>query len=290
MGGSVFAFEGQTNYAERLSSFLQRTVGNGRRCVTPHTADLFQKEKEARRIAVEEHLAKSRRDLARRAALPSSTDPDALLRVAQAAASARADAPLGSMGTTIGRVLPAAARSTAGLPVSNPKLWERDVKPLRDRKVNREAWLIRARQAARAREPGDVLQPILVRLAEVVCWAERKDGVGFARQTFEQLGKLVGCCKETARKGMRFLERHGLVDTFNVLTRAHGFVRRVANLYLIRGEATEPDGTEQPPSEGPLGRLTRYASAFGLSVRAWGLNATPASVGYRPRLERPVPS
>jgi hypothetical protein len=220
-------------------------------------------------------------------------DADAELRAVQAAATAKADEPLGSTGTPIGRVLPAFGRAAAGLCIVNPKLWEADVRPLRGRKVDRDAWFVRVRLAAKTREAGDVLQPILVRLAEVMWWAERKDGVGFARQTFEQFGKLAGCCKETARKGIRFLERHGLVDTFNVLTRAHGFVRRVANLYLIRGDTTEPDppaGYERSPSDSLLGRLTRYASLFGLRARAWGLNATPAPVGYRSRPERPVPS
>jgi hypothetical protein len=235
-------------------------------------------------------LADARRDLDRRAALPEGIDPDVLLRQVATAAEARADEKLGSTGTAISRVLPAFVRAAIGLGVSNPKLWEADVKPLPSRKVDREAWFARVRQAARVRESGDVLQPTLVRLAEVVWWSVHKDGVGFARQTLEQLGKLTGCCQETARKGIRFLERHGLLDTFNILSRRHGFVRRVANLYLIRGDAAELEGTEQPPSDSLLGRLTRYASLFGLRARRWGLNATPAPVGYRPRPERPLPS
>lgn len=253
-----------------------------------------QKARNAKRLA--ETVAAQRLAFDRQRDIPSrfgALDADAELRAVQAAATARADEPLGSMGTTIARVLPAFARAAAGMGVCNPKLWEADVRPLPGRKVDREAWFVRVRQAAKTREPGDVLQPILVRLAEVVWWAERKDGVGFARQTFEQLGKLAGCCKETARKGLRFLERHGLVDTFNVLSRAHGLVRRVANLYIVRGETTEPAlpvASEQPPSDSLLGRLTRYASAFGLKARRWGLNATPAMVGYQARPERPVPS
>jgi hypothetical protein len=247
----------------------------------------FRQAQEARRDALQQHLADQRRDLARRASLSGATDPDASLRAAQADATARADAPLGSTGTAIGRVLPAVARASAGMAVANPKIWEADAKPLRGRKIDAEAYLARVRLAAKTRETGDVLEPILVRTAELVLWAVRKGGIGFARQTFEQLGKLIGCCSETARKAIRFLERHGVLDTFNVLSRDHGFVRRGANLYLIPD--AEPDA-ERPAGNSLVERLNRYAEFFGLRARAWGLNATPAPVGYRTPPEHPAPA
>ena len=242
---------------------------------------LFRQAQEARRDALQQHLADQRRDLARRASLSGAIDPDASLRAAQADATARADAPLGSTGTAIGRVLPAVARASAGMAVANAKIWEADAKPLR-RKIDAEAYLARVRQAAKTRETGDPLEPTLVRTAELVLWAVRKGGTGFARQTFEQLGNLIGCCRETARKAIRFLERRDLLHTFNVLSRVHGFVRRVANLYLI------PDA-ERPAGNSLVERLVHYAGLFGIRARAWGLNATP-SVGYRTPPEHPAPA
>ena len=135
---------------------------------------LFRQAQEARRDALQQHLADQRRDLARRASLSGAIDPDASLRAAQADATARADAPLGSTGA-IGRVLPAVARASAGMAVANAKIWEADAKPLR-RKIDAEAYLARVRQAAKTRETGDPLEPTLVRTAELVLWAVRKGG------------------------------------------------------------------------------------------------------------------
>jgi hypothetical protein len=151
------------------------------------------------------------------------------------------------------------------------------------------------------REKGDPLKSVLLRTAELVRWVENKAGTGFARKTLEQLSKLVGCCKETVRKAIRFLERHGLLDTFNVLSRDHGFVRRRANLYLIPDVESDPTpppcdlapsvkAPERPVGNSLAERLNRYAGFFGLRARAWGLNATPAPVGYRSARRHPTPS
>lgn len=240
---------------------------------------VFRQVQEARRIAFEKMLSHERADLARRTSLPGAVD--------RAVAIARADAPIGGMGTTLARILPTVARAAAGLGVCNPKLWEADVRPLRGRKVDDDGWLTRVRAAARARETGDVLAPTIVRTAELIVWDVRTAGTGFARLSFQSLANLVQCSKETARKAIRFLEEHGLLDTFNVLRRGHGLVRRVVNLYLIPDAAPEPD---RPAASSLAERLSRYAQAFGLRARAWGLNATPARVGYRPARGHPSPS
>jgi hypothetical protein len=249
--------------------------------------NVFRQAQEARQIAQQQMIADNRRDLARRAPLPSTVDPDASLRAAQARATANADAPVGGTGTAIGRMLPAAARAAAGLAVSNPKLWEADVKPLKNRKLDSHAWLAQVRVAAWARESGDVLTPTIVRTAELVVWAVRSAGTGFARKSFESLAGLVGCCKETVRKVIRFLEKHGLLDTFNILQRTYGFVRRAANLYLIPEVSPDP---KRPAGNSRAERLTRYAELFVFRVRPWGLNATPAPVGYRKPRAHPLPS
>jgi hypothetical protein len=101
--------------------------------------NIFSKVREDRRIAEEQRLAEARRALGLRAPLPSGVDADAYLREAQARATAAADAPLGSSGTRIGRVLPAAARKRAGLEVVNPKLWLADLRPVR-RYVDKQAF------------------------------------------------------------------------------------------------------------------------------------------------------
>lgn len=251
--------------------------------------------REVRDDALRQHVIRQRQAAteawAQRTRFPA--DPaaqDQAFRAVWAEATAAADAPLGSMGTAIGRILPAVARAWTGLGVANPKIWEADLKPIRGREVDTDGWLARVRAAARLRVRGDPYETNIIRTAELIVWVIRKDGVGFARQGFKSLGRLVRIGKETVRKVVRFLEQCGLLDTFNVLTREHGFVRRAENAYLI------PDAPKGKPAaktdavlEGraPVGaslveRLTRYAHHFGLKARAWGLNATPAFVGLRP--------
>lgn len=215
-----------------------------------------------------------------------------LLRALSAAAAAEAAAPIGSMGTALSRVLPDAARQAAGMGIPNPKVWSADVKPMRGRAIDGEAYLRAVRVAADQRKPNSdhPLKPTIVRAGEVLKWAHDVERTGFVRRTFAQLGKLLGCCARTAQKAIRYLESHGLCDTFNVLRRDHGQVRRDANLYLIPSHGAEPDAAPAPAASSLVTRLNRYAAWFGLTPRAWGLNATPAPVGRFRRPERPVPS
>jgi hypothetical protein len=247
-------------------------------------SDLRQAQ-DARRVAFEQMLADARADLARRTSLPGAVD--------RAVAIARADAPLiDSMGATIDRVLPQAAHEAIGGGVRHRKIWERDVKPLPGRKVDGGAFITRVYQAVRTRKKGDPSELTLVTVAKIVL-RDHHASVGFARLTFEQISFRARRCKETARQAIRWLERHNLIDTLNVLTRVQGFVGRVANLYLIPTDVAKSKGPAEPARQAAdsiIGRLGRYAALFGLKVRRWGFNATPSPAGFWPSPERQGPS
>jgi hypothetical protein len=130
--------------------------------------NIFRQAQEARRIAEQQRLADARADFIRRHPSPGAVDSDALLRAAQARATASADVPIGGIGTAIGRMLPAVARAAAGLGVCNPKIWEADVKPLRGRKPDGEVFLARVRQAAAARPRG---------VSCAGCWASQESSM-----------------------------------------------------------------------------------------------------------------
>ena len=251
----------------------------------PEDSDAHSARK-ARDEAFQQQLRAAREDLARRAAIPASLDPDEALRAAQARATAAADEPLGSMGTAIGNALPRKIRDKARLEVVNPKIWEADIKPLRGRKPDFNAFRARIKRASR--EGGDVLKTAIKAVGEAIMRFTRAQGMGFARRSFSRLAKEADCCVDTAVKAVRFLERHCGLDTFNVLSRRHGQVRREANMYII---PAEPPNSNESAEDALSGRLNRWAPAFGLRARPWGLNATPARVGYRPPMERrPAPS
>lgn len=169
--------------------------------------------------------------------------------------------------------------------VANPKLHARDVRrvpppPFPD-------WMASARKAALAREPGDPLFPTLMQCASLLATFCRQAAQGACRATFEQIATGAGCCVETARRCIRFLERAELIDTANVLERRPiaGVTRLIlgANLYLLRG-AAEPDEGAPPaadalpmvPGDRAAATIRRWAASFGLAMRPQGWNRTPS--------------
>lgn len=192
----------------------------------------------------------------------------------------------GGTGTAIGRAVERVAPGAAPRATLNPKMWAADIKPLRARAPDTNGWLRQVRAAARTRVAGDPFETTIIRGAEVLLWFVRTSGNGWARQTFEQLAAAFRTVPETARRVVRFLERAGLLDTFNVLSRRGDQVRRDANLYLI----PDAPADDAPAAPSLTDRLARYADAFGLVARAWGLNATAAPVGTRPAWTRSAPA
>jgi hypothetical protein len=229
--------------------------------------------------------APASRDTARAINALSSLQQDELLRRVSASQAAAADMPLGGIGTAIGRVLPATVRQAAGMRVEHPRLWAADVVPFRGRKTDPD-YLARVRAGIRAhRAPGDPKGTTLMQAAVALSMAVRQEKEGHTRRTFKQIaGAMLGACVDTARRCVRWLERYDLLDTFNVMDRAHGIPRFDANLYVI----PDPPAADPEPAEDSRGaRVRHYAAAFGLQVRRWGLNTTAALVGRRPVPERP---
>lgn len=190
-------------------------------------------------------------------------------------------------GRSIAAALPPGVQAAAGLRVFHPKIWETDVRPLRTGRLDRRAWLSRLSAAARRRQKGDVLAPTIVRIGEALIYGLDRIKRGTTRATYQSLAAFAQCCTETARKAIRFLESHSLIDIFNVLMRRENRdIQRAANLYLFRGDPEskpEPDKPEAPAT-GVISRLAEWAAAMGLEARTWGLNATPTSKAYAPPL------
>jgi hypothetical protein len=226
-------------------------------------------------------------------ALAAAGDP---LARAQVEAWARAERNEGSAANmaSVAAMLPAAARVAVGAKrgVINPKIWAEDVRRWRPGKFVSNVWRSAARLVARARAKGDVLQTTIWGVCDLLERESRK-ARGKAEITLARIADLTGCCLETARKVVRYLENAELIDTFNVLSRKDGKVLRDANMYLLRmpadGPAIAPDILQSP--QGVFARLnetlSRWAANFNLIQRDWGLNATPLS-GVDPR-RRPPP-
>jgi hypothetical protein len=206
-------------------------------------------------------------------------------------------------GLPLGAALPPVARAARGGRVFNWKLWSSDVRPVpaADRIEARE-WLAAVRRVAGHRDQGDPWSNNIFAIAELVASWVRRGAQGSARITFASLAKLAQVSVDVAQRAIRFLESYGLLDTFNVLYR--GVIRdkpgvyRAANLYLMRlpavlrqpRDAAHQAASDAPPppaSEPGLSRLVRWARAFGLRERPWGLNATPLAFGRR---HRPPPA
>jgi hypothetical protein len=196
--------------------------------------------------------------------------------------------------------------------VFNPKIWEGDTRRFRGPRFEFKPWLAACRDAIiTGRRRGDPMQAHLQRTSQALALTDREaSGRGAKRRmSFMTIAAFVGCCIDTARRCVRWLEARGLVDTFNVLVRVKNpdhpslnGVFRTANMYMLRMPEAPPEapGTAHtavaaPAEEAPpavqavlaaTARLARWAAAFGLVARPWGLNATPLPAVDHRRTER----
>lgn len=211
---------------------------------------------------------------------------DGELAALAAEASARAATPPATSGVApISGALPLAAKRAIapGDRIDNPKIQDADVDKYRAPNFAAASWWKRANAAISARKTGDVLMLTLNNCCNAL--ARRFNwGHGSARLSFETLAKEMGCCPETARKAIRYLQEYDVVNVLNTLIRRDDDNRLVrwTNLYLAprpeQAPLEEPSGLS--PQLSKLARagavLTRWASYFvGLVARDFGLNGTP---------------
>lgn len=211
----------------------------------------------------------------------------------------------------VGPTLPPAARVALGTArVKRPLLQAADVGKFRkgDR-PNAKVWLPAMRKHAATRQPGDVMQPTLERVAEYVFGLCSN---GIAQIPFDGIAAGVGVCRETARQAINWwTEGSDLLDCGNVMGWYEKVVqgaRRVlqlrdANVYRPRlpdalDEAAAPAELEDAAAFAlrQLRRFTRqlerWAKASGLFVRPQGLNTTPLASRrlYREAAGNPAPT
>lgn len=232
------------------------------------------------------HAATKARLIAAEAAQPY-TDPADQLAAVQREASERAAASLPAVAVARS---PAAAwapevRAAAGLPVRNRRVWEADLTPVKGPKKpasDTTRFLEKVRSLARARVLGDVLAPTIVRAGELIAYFVAVGTGDVARVTHATLAKKIGCCVETVRKIVRFLEAKGALHTVNVSTWGDEGPRRGANLYIPRVAENAAEDTTHEAA------LTRFMDRFGLRRTTWGFNK--ATDGPGTRHTRPHPS
>lgn len=235
---------------------------------------------------------RGQREAALRAQLRASRATVAAITISTAAASVAAlDA--GAAGASplprthpVAAALPAPARAAGGLPVSHPRIWERDLPSGLPRAMQRhfdvDGFLARSRAHARARSVGGIapLAPATVRIAELLVWAARK-GAGIARVTFEALSTMADMCPDTARRAVRWLEQGGLVTTVNTMGRRDGMLVRTANAYMLNAPAPAPaadagDAAETIARPRIGARWAEWSKALGMTARSFGFNRFPA--------------
>lgn len=203
---------------------------------------------------------------------------------AAAAAQARPGVAAAQPFAAIANRLPIAGKVAAGR-VAHPKVHDSSIRPL-SRRVDLSSWRTALRSRARARVLGDPRETTLRVIGQELAYLVEKTRNGFARIGFVSLARLAGCCRETARRAVRCLERLGVLDTLNVLVRRDGLLERDVNLYVPALPEPDPDQTaDELAALAPrLERIAGYGRAWGLVLRDGGLNpVTPRSSRRRDR-------
>lgn len=173
--------------------------------------------------------------------------------------------------------------------VFNPKILQVDVKPPKRLVPPPSNWANDAAENFRRERVvnADVSLPYF---RAVVLAIEKiaSDGWGFVQRAFKSIGRLAGLGRgednwgrETVRKCIRWLEEHGWIGTLNALYRDEDrALKRDANVYQLFGKHDAAEIAALAPEARAVKResltLSRGAALFGLALRPWGLNATPA--------------
>lgn len=278
----------------------------------PGTAERILDEAEANASRIRQMLAFGRTDVSEADLAEAESTVELARRSLSAQAGAAIPTPTSGM-ASLASMLPVAARTAASGDgsVFNPKIWDEDLKHWRGRKFSISHWLGVCRAVVRKwRDKGDVERVRLMAVCQVLERDSRKAEDGKASLTLERIAELTDGCIDTARKCIRWLEKAGLVDTFNVLTRGpSGKLVRAANLYLLTTPDDAPapemgaeDGQSAPPAatQAPASVMARFARAEkvlrkwvgffpGLVIRQFGYNTTPERPRKAPREPLPEP-
>jgi hypothetical protein len=212
--------------------------------------------KSARELRAEQmaaQLATARAELAARAGKATAAEQARIIGEAQVRAKHETPKP---PVVPLAAKLPPAARMALDPSgrVFNPKIHEKDVAGFKAAPIKVLPWLDAVGAKLRKyRQVGDVLPSIIRRIADVIGWGAQHTAK--VEKTFKQIAEQAHCCIETARKAVRWLEAHDLLDTFNVLRRASNGLERGPNLYLplVPDGGPVPAGAPVPADPGEAG-------------------------------------
>lgn len=222
---------------------------------------------------------------------------DAELAVLQAEASVKAAAADGSPAGSISASLPLAARIAA-----NPertawgKMWDTDLSALERGPFIDRPWLSRTMAVIdKFCQPGGISRPYLkaVALALARLWYE---GQGICHHSWSYIATRAGIkSRDTIRRALAWLRRHGLLLGANVLVRKDGPEgERVANVYLPKLPEEGPPELSLPTPASPAEGVTiidRIKAELQFIARrcrdavvtAWGINVMPRAPAVRRR-------
>jgi hypothetical protein len=244
------------------------------------TAAWLAWSREQRAKALADQTAAARAAALATAAATDRTGASAAAALAASQARPEARAPTSRQ---VMDALPAPALEAATGRVRHPKVWAGDLRGLGP-PPDLRTWETDVASRARARVLGDPLASMIRAVAAAIAGHVRWRK-GFARVTFGSLAFAADCCRETARKVVRWLERRDMLDTVNVTTRdGDGLIVRDANLY--RPVAVENGVAEAPCRPPRAARMAAWARSWGLTLRDGGFNAFGPS---RRRRRRPPP-
>jgi hypothetical protein len=130
-------------------------------------------------------------------------------------------------------------------------------------------------EALRKRQPGNPLVVSIAAVGRAIFFGMTKGH----RQTMAQIAKRAGCCVETVRKCVIFLEDEGLFGVLNVMVRVGRDLVRGANLYLAARLIDPASGATKRVSHRFAATLATFlenaAKKLHLAARPFGLNTTP---------------
>lgn len=194
---------------------------------------------------------------------------------AEAAARSRAALPPAVTPVSAARALPPEARAAAGLPMKNPPVHRKQIKPIPG-KINTEGFLARVRTLPAAPL---LSNKTMTAVARAIVWfigkaASPDQAVrGVAQASYASIATAAQCSRTQVWRSIKTFLARGILDIFNVPVRDGNEFYRDPNAYVLRGFTEAVPAVIEAVKDVVTGAFDRLAEQVRRFEHVWDMRA-----------------
>jgi hypothetical protein len=187
--------------------------------------------------------------------------------------------------------LPPQARAAADLPMINPPVHRKQIKPIPG-EIDTEGWLAHVRKLPTTKKLSNKTR---MAVARAIVWALGKASSpdqavrGVAQISYTSIATAAECCRTQAWRAVKAFRAHGLLDIFNVVAREDNELYREPNAYALRGFTKAIPAVLDAVRDALTGVFDRASEQVRRFAHVWDMRPNRGGRGVDTRA-RPAPS